>query len=350
MKKRVFFLLFLVIAAFLFWLFWPSKTGSGLNHDLSQRRQAASPSMIETHGKGGLAAPVAPGVSNTAADIARLAETRQRKMEEDREAALEEWRTPIEFYGKVVDENTNVVGGAEVYFDCNDTSAEGTSFYHTNTGQDGMFSISGIKGRGLNVKVSKDGYYSFAPSGLYFNYAGEAQNFLPDAANPIVFHLKRKGVAARLIRFTKGFDTARDGAPTEVQLATAQAVPVGEGDIRVQCWTHDEGRKPGQHYDWKCQITIPGGGLVLRTDSLDFQAPANGYQPSDVIDMPADSNAWTWDVKRNYFVRLADGNYGRVSIEIVAGGEHFFRLESFLNPSGSPNLEYNPQNYVHAGD
>jgi hypothetical protein len=29
--------------------------------------------------------------------------------------------------------------------------------------------------------------------------------------------------------------------------------------------------------------------------------------------------------------------------EMVAGGDHFFQLESFLNPSGSRSLEFDPQ-------
>jgi len=85
---------------------------------------------------------------------------RLNQMKEDAEKALNDWRTPIEFYGKVVDENTNPVSGAQIDFDANDTSAEGTSFYHTQSDADGLFSIKNIQGKILGVKVNKEGYYS----------------------------------------------------------------------------------------------------------------------------------------------------------------------------------------------
>jgi hypothetical protein len=267
-----------------------------------------------------------------------------------REDPRDWWRTPIDFYGKVVDESSNTIAGADVHFVWTDLSPTGNSEKQATSDSDGLFSLRGVSGLNLIVTVSKQGYHAYQPFGAAFNYAGEAQNFTPDAANPIVFRLKKKGVAERLIRFTKGFDVSRNGTPVEVSLTSAQSVPSGQGDLRVECWTADQGRKPGQDYDWKCRITVPGGGLSQRTDNLDFGAPLDGYTPSDEIDMPATlGNQWTMDVKRNYFLRLASGKYARVSFEMIAGGEHFFRLESFLNPSGSTNLEYDPENYIHAG-
>lgn len=68
---------------------------------------------------------------------------------------------PIEFYGKVVDENTNPVSGANVSFIYNRFSYPEASFT-TNTVSDssGLFSLSGVKGSTLGVQVQKDGYYS----------------------------------------------------------------------------------------------------------------------------------------------------------------------------------------------
>src|SRR5688572_20970033 len=37
------------------------------------------------------------------------------------------WRTPISFYGKVIDQNANPIEGAAVQLAWNDTSASGTS-------------------------------------------------------------------------------------------------------------------------------------------------------------------------------------------------------------------------------
>ncbi len=138
----------------------------------------------------------------------------------------------------------------------------------------------------------------------------------------------------------RGYKIARDGAPVEISLTTGATVSAGQGDLRVECWTDDQGKPPGQKYDWKCRISVPDGGVLQSTEDLDFQAPPDGYQPAYQIDMPASlENEWANSAKRNFFLKLADGNYARMSFEMVAGGDHFFKLESYLNPSGSRNLE-----------
>jgi len=53
-------------------------------------------------------------------------------------------------------------------------------------------------------------------------------------------------------------------------------------------------------------------------------------------------NGWYNHTKRNYFLKLGSGNYARINFEMIAGGDHFFKLESLLNPSRSRNLEYDP--------
>ncbi len=271
-------------------------------------------------------------------------EKRRRATEE----GLSEWRTPIVFYGKVIDENTNSVAGAHVDFDCNDTSPSGTSFYHTETDSSGLFSIRDIRGKLLGVTVSKAGYYT--PRQKNFEYGDRYARFFADAANPLVFRLKKKGAAEPLVHVQapmggpKGFQVAKDGTAVEVSLATGKVVPPGQGDLRVQCWTDDQGTSRGKKYDWKCQITVPNGGIVQYDEEFPFQAPLAGYQPSSEIDVPANlETGWSRSAKRNYFLKLANGNYARMNFEMVAGGDHFFQLESFLNPSGASNLEFDPQ-------
>ena len=274
---------------------------------------------------------------------------RTQQMAKALENAKDQWRTPIAFYGKVVDEKGDPVAEANVHFTWTDLSRDGSSESQTSSDGYGLFALQGVTGKNLHVEVSKGGYYSYNPSGLYYNYAGgEVQIFVPDMANPAVFRLKKRGVAQRLIHVhagaggLEGIRTPKDGSPIGVSLTTGNEVSE-QGDLIVQCWTDDQGKTSGQDYNWRCQVTVPGGGILQRNDDLDFQAPTNGYQPSDLVDMPASlGNQWSRDVKRNYFVRLANGNYARINFEMIAGGTHFFQLESFLNPNGSPNLEFDP--------
>ena len=47
-----------------------------------------------------------------------------------------------------------------------------------------------------------------------------------------------------------------------------------------------------------------------------------------------------------YYVIFADGKYARIDFTMTAGGEHFFTINSYLNPSGSRHLEYDPKKRV----
>jgi hypothetical protein len=88
---------------------------------------------------------------------------------------------------------------------------------------------------------------------------------------------------------------------------------------------------------------VTGGGLQPRTGEFDFVAPTDGYQGNDVLDMPASATPWSKQMSREYFLKLANGDYARISFTMRAGGAHFFSITSYLNPvPGHTNLEYDP--------
>ncbi len=136
---------------------------------------------------------------------------------------MNDWKTPIEFYGKVVDQTTNPVAGAGVDFSCNDTSESGTSDYKTTSDPQGLFSIRGIAGKLLTVKVGKDGYYPSKRDNDSFYYAGQNVNFKPDENAPVVFHLRKKVSGEPLIVieypvFAHIAQLRHDGTPVELDL------------------------------------------------------------------------------------------------------------------------------------
>jgi hypothetical protein len=88
-------------------------------------------------------------------------------------------------------------------------------------------------------------------------------------------------------------------------------------------------------------IQVPGGGLVERSDPLDFQAPPEGYRPQIAIGMPASlpRDDWNSEIQREYFVSFGSGNYGRIRLNISDLKGRCI-AETFLNPKpGSRNLE-----------
>ena len=266
---------------------------------------------------------------------------------------FEAFNTSIDFYGRVVDQHGNPVPGAEVKLAANDKASGGSpSKYVRETDVNGNFSIAGVKGITLAVEVSKDGYRVIPPvygkvtsSGL-FEYGLSSQgSFQSSKEKPAVFTLDKRGEAEPLIKIgEKSFRVARDGTPLRI------SVNEGKGhNVVLRCWNTETQRpKDQQKYDWKMEIAVENGGLQPREDALAFEAPEDGYMPSETINMPM-SLGQDWDsfVGRAYFIRFGDGTFARASLRMRAGGDHFVVWESYYNPkSGSRNLEYDPSKVV----
>jgi hypothetical protein len=251
------------------------------------------------------------------------------------------WQAPIEFHGKVVDENTNPVAGAKVCFRWVEVpTPEGNRTAMTESDTEGLFSLQGARGPDLAVSVSKEGYYTTRENHPPFKYGFFANpDFSPDPKNPILFHLRKRGAPEPLVGLNRSYRIPRDGTPVSIDLTTGATATSETGNFTVRCWTNDQGKKSGEKYDWRCVLTVPGGGIVYTDEEFAFLAPEKDYRPSLEIAMPADRSDWNSQVDLNFYFRLADGHYGRMTFSMIAGGHHFCMVDSVLNPSGSRNLE-----------
>jgi hypothetical protein len=255
---------------------------------------------------------------------------------------LSTWQAPIEFYGKVVDDNTNAVAGATVTFHWVETPTEnGNRTSTVLSDAAGLFSLTGARGPSLSVSVSKDGYYTSRSPGLPdFRYGFFANSdYSPDEGNPVVFRLHKKGTPEPLVATKRNYRIPRDGTPVAIDVVTGASTPGENGNLVVRCWTNDEGKRSGQKYDWHCVITIPGGGAISTDEEFPFLAPETGYKSTVEINMPAYLPDWKDDVDLKFYHRLADGRYGRMTFSMVAHGQHFCMIDAVLNPTGSRNLE-----------
>jgi|SRR5208282_1771521 len=274
----------------------------------------------------------------TSAEFAVGKEDREKRRQARAENSLNEWRTPIEFYGMVVDESNNAVSGVQIDFSCNDLSPTGTSDYHTTSDGNGFFALKNVTGKLLVLNISKNGYYTSKKDNNSFEYGGSHSVSSP--SNPIIFHLRKKSEGAALIHYDKSFRLPRDGTPILIDLATGNATSSGENALKVEGWTYDSQKKEGWKYDWKYRVSVPGGELQFYADEFPFLAPESNYISEDVIDMPVTNSVpWSYIVHRNYYIHTADGKFGRMIFTMVAGGDNFCELNCYFNPSGSRNLE-----------
>lgn len=284
-----------------------------------------------------------PPTIATPSPIAAQSERRQQAVE----LVKSIYSAPIAFYGKAQDQNGNPVPGANVRYSALDKFWQPGTKYEGITDVNGFFSIAGIQGAALSVQVSKDGYdriYNQSDGSFSFGVPHDPQRDrqTPTKDAPTIFVLRKRAEAEPMLRISsRQFDVSRQGAPTEVNLSTGKVGPAGQGHLKVECWAENQGK---ELYDWKCRVSVPGGGIVPRNAELDFEAPEDGYAAADEITMTANNpqQRWSREAERQYFLKLADGRYARAKLTIYTGDRTFFVLESYLNPSGSRNLEYDP--------
>lgn len=252
--------------------------------------------------------------------------------------------TPINLYGKVLDQHGDPVESASVQYTV--LGLTGKQKRQTTSKPDGSFEITGHRGGTLAVEVSKTGYRKLpgaddkVGSGKLFYFGlGHPPASSPQA--PVVFTLQKPGVIEPLIHAEeRNYRLPRDGSPTEIDLH-----PGGNSGHRVvlRCWNKELEPRPQTEprFDWRLEIAVPDGGITERKDIMAFEAPAIGYEPKASIEMPADAKpSWSRSANRSYFIRFGDNVFARVNVEMIAGGDHFIVWESHLNPkAGSRNLD-----------
>lgn len=268
-------------------------------------------------------------------------QVRAEVMRRDAEDSKWEWKTPIRFYGKVIDEQSRPIPAADVHFQWTNLSAKGTEEIDARTDEQGLFSLNDVQGKRLLVRITKPGYYSSGGRNrLSFEFASPFEEIYhqPKADTPILFHLRRRGPPADLLIRSAEIMLPGDGTPTGVQLETGNAA--SNGELQVQAWKPWPPKPMSPPYDWKVVFTLHGGGFTEAPDELAFEAPENGYNEQYTVDMPADlGTGWKVSTERTLYFSFGEPKkYGRIVFRTDANSRYIF-LDYFINRSGSRQLE-----------
>ena len=253
-----------------------------------------------------------------------------------------QWQVPIEFYGRVVDQSNNPVVGANIQFSWTETPMEvleeGPGETKTTESDiEGLFALHGARGPNLDVRVSKQGYYTSRKDTWGFSY--DRGRFSPDPLNPVVFHLRKKGDGAELITSENGMKpdvwvrVPTDNSTVKVDFSQKQATATGQLEIR-------QNKPPWRTAtNWSFSLSIPGGGLIENQDEFQFEAPEGNYQSTvESVFMKSDTNWITHVTKQFYIVFGQPRKYGWLRFESDLAQETVF-ITYAINPDGSRNLE-----------
>ena len=284
---------------------------------------------------------------------------------------LDLYMTKMDFWGRVIDQDGNPVVGAAVKMS---PASNPTPFafnasnktYNVVTGSNGEFELLGTRGIKMSVWVEKDGYERVTnpdPVSVYHRSSLSTGSFsdvlknsrsvmpIPTRDSPAIFVLRKKLDADVLNRMDRRrYDLPIDGGPLAIDLSTGEAGGGGGGPVvEIRCWaTPDKRYGEGRNapFDWRCEITAPGGGFVRRNDPNRVVAPDGGYGEIAPIEMPGTlpGSEWqSWGDRVPYWVRLGDGTYARLELNIRVGRKNLIYVDSWHNPTGSRNLEHDPE-------
>lgn len=289
---------------------------------------------------------------------------KQKEMERVKmiSSAIEGSNVPINFFGKVVDQDGHPLQDVSVSYSYSIEKGNklgipwGQQLVNkgeTSTDSSGLFSIADIKGKALSIEtLKKAGYRQIRRENANFDYYGStaAGKFSANLEKPIVFTMLSEAEAEPLVVYGGDFglimDVPGNGAPARWNLWKGQLDSNGELQITLK-------REPAvvnqtrNITKWDAQIVVIGGGIIEASpDDPLYRAPEAGYSPSLAYPKVEQKQGVP---RRAFYLKTSDGKYGRIELELYYdddGPSARCLVKAYLNPSGSRNLEYDPAKQI----
>ena len=266
---------------------------------------------------------------------------------------LQEGNVPIDFYGKVVDQNGAPVAGVEVKAAIRlmkepipGMIGDGFDYLVASTASDGTFSFLNRTGEFFGIdKIQKEGYLVSATvheKTYYYYYASDEKKYRPNPSVPEVFKIWKQMGAEKLIEKNLKYKLTTEGRSYGLDLLNgAQAKADAIADIRVSM-TAPSVIKPHVKYDWNFVLEAAEGGLIETSDDYMYLAPLDGYVSRIQVSFNASDANWSDNFRKRFYVMSRNGSvYARIEIlvGVALNGRGYLHIESASNPNSSRNLE-----------
>lgn len=264
---------------------------------------------------------------------------------------LQEGNVPIDFYGKVVDQNGAPVAGVEVKAAIRlmkepipGMIGDGFDYLVASTASDGTFSFLNRTGEFFGIdKIQKEGYLvSATVHEKTYYYASDEKKYRPNPSVPEVFKIWKQMGAEKLIEKNLKYKLTTEGRSYGLDLLNgAQAKADAIADIRVSM-TAPSVIKPHVKYDWNFVLEAAEGGLIETSDDYMYLAPLDGYVSRIQVSFNASDANWSDNFRKRFYVMSRNGSvYARIEIlvGVALNGRGYLHIESASNPNSSRNLE-----------
>ncbi len=328
-------------------LFWRRPFQAPVNVGQPQATAQSTNTPIATANKSTSAVaptPTPPPSANQPRIVTGKVETPEQAKQE-----IESANVPVDFYGKVIDQDSNALSGVDIkitvrHWTMPDLSLQpaGSKIFgidreiplEQTSGTDGRFEITGATGDVFYLEsIQKDGY-EVEPCQRNFGAVSGSYE------NPFIFKMWSTNIHEKLISGGKSFDIVPDGRPYFINLTDDTISESGTGDLKVWIqYTNQIVR--GQVYDWSAGIEVINGGLLEEPlGSAMYGAPTDGYVPAFQLQGQIKGGQRGDIGERQFYLRLSNGQeYGQMSIGLYAPFNDqtpgLIHLSYAINPSGS---------------
>jgi hypothetical protein len=294
-----------------------------------------------------------PVHTNTPAAKAAAATTLPKPVEEGknqrmREILAEANDVPIIFYGRLEDQFSNPVAGAEITGTTaiNNGTQVGANRVVVTSDNNGFFQLNAGNGESLGIMPRKTGYAP-ATTGTEFNYSHLAAGYyVPDPNSPTVIKMWKLQGAEPLVGINQHYKLPYTSTPINFDLLAGKIVPEG-GDIQLTV-NRAAGVISGRNrLDWGVQVAAVNGGVMDSggQERVTYAAPEDGYQPS--MTFMFSTNApykWFGGFRQGFFVESRSGQvYSKVGLSFninnAADGLMSVTFSGVANANGSRNWE-----------
>lgn len=271
---------------------------------------------------------------------------------------IDAYKTPIEFYGKVIDQHGEAVGGASIkILPVNNAfgTSDSNSDFEIASDTMGLFSVTNMKALSIGILVTKEGYLTLGDRGLDKPASSRSIDFgLSDTKgkqfknpnSPTLFTLHKIGPVEPLVYVDeRRWRLAVDGTPRNIALDSEKGIGSHQIEFRfLSDWNQlpKNNEMYGKRFDWSLVAHIPGGGFIKNGSDYNSEAPQDGYLETIKFEYGASMPVEQWKRSRSerYFVKFADGTHGRIRFSIDGSSDMSpLLMTSWMNlKRGSRNL------------
>jgi len=186
-----------------------------------------------------------------------------------------------------------------------------------------------------------------------FDYKGnhELKDF-QDPAKGYLVHLWKKGEPERVVPVSFGVSMNNTQQGQWVSNYFVSFIPArvewtnfAGADLQIRGIRRMSGN-PDRPFEFTFTLSLPDGGLALSGHVYPYQAPEQGYQTSWSFENKPHLNPPDFPWTKTAYLKLREGKlYAGLKIGFCNGGFDF-SFKGYLNPTGSRNLEPDPEKLV----